>query len=347
MIKFGKSNAEYLRVKSFFYDLDKNSKYIDMASKVSAEYRKQPLRKGCVACNHAIHGVQFTLLYGVEYCVCNQCGHLNGLYQDTEEFAEFAYAEGGAGEAGIYGDLDREIYGQRVDSIYVPKAEFMCESIREKGLDPSNFTYADFGAGAGHFISAMRKLGLSDVFGYEVSPELANLANQYHNSKVVHHNNVSDLEEIAATVDADVVTMIFSLEHIIELRSFLSALTSNSRVKFFYFAVPIFNPAVFLEAVFPGVMSRILGKGHTHLFTNESINWLCEEFGLDRISEWWFGGNAFDLHRFVSVKLQSEPSSASAFQFWNDMMLPIIDDLQLAFDRQKLSSEVHLLTAMH
>jgi hypothetical protein len=48
MIKFGKSNAEYLRVKSFFYDPDDNRKYIDMATKVSAEYRQQPLRKGCV-----------------------------------------------------------------------------------------------------------------------------------------------------------------------------------------------------------------------------------------------------------------------------------------------------------
>lgn len=346
MIKYGKSNAEYVRLKSFFYDADENRRYIEMAGKVSAKYKEQPLRDGCVACDYALGAAQFTLVHGVEYCLCDRCGHLNGLYQDTEEFAEFAYTGGGAGEAGIYGDNDRDAYSRRVDSIYLPKVQFMCDAIREEGVDPATLTYADFGAGAGHFVSAMRKHGLSGAVGYETSAELAGLANSFHGTEVVRQNNLADSKEIAATVDADVVTMIFSLEHVTEMRAFMAALASNARLKFFYFAVPVFNPGVFLEAVFPDVMSRILGKGHTHLFTDESLGWLCDEFGFERTSEWWFGGNAFDFHRFVSVQLQSDPGKAAAAQAWNDMLLPMIDDLQLAFDHRKLSSEVHLLTAV-
>jgi hypothetical protein len=163
---------------------------------------------------------------------------------------------------------------------------------------------------------------------------------------VLKRNDLSALGKIAATVDADVITMIFSLEHVIGLREFLGALSSNPRLKFFYFSVPVFNPSVFIEAIFPNVMSRILGNGHTHLFTDKSIELLSRDFGLRRCAEWWFGGNAFDLHRYFSVQLQSDPTKAVAANLWNEMLSQMLDTLQLAFDHHKLSSEVHLLTAV-
>jgi len=344
LIKYGKSNAEYIRKSAFFLDVEENERWLRIIEKIGEKYRQQPRREGCVACETPI-GAPVIVVHGVECGVCELCGHLNGIYEDTPEFAEFLYAESGAsGAAQVYGDQDTQGYRSRVESIYVPKAEFMCDEIRNDGTDPNSLTYADLGAGGGHFVMAMRHLGLENSIGYDSSPELVEGVNALFDTTVLKWNKVETLVELAATVEVDVVTMIFSLEHVSGLRKFLAALRSNKNVKYFYFAVPVFNPSVFLEAIFPDVRPRIMGVGHTHLFTDRSIDLLCEEFRLKRLADWWFGANAFDLLRTVSVKLQSDPSCARANETWNEMILPIMDELQLAFDHSKLASEVHLLS---
>ena len=345
-IKYGKSNADYFRAKSGFYDADENAHNIAVAEKVSAKYTDQPLRTGCVACDAPLGPAQFTLRFGVPYSICARCGHLNGMHEDTAEFAEFAYVAGTVGESSIYTDIDRAAFDHRVTTTYVPKAEFLIEGLRARGEAPEKLAYADIGAGSGHYVAAMRACGLSDAVGYETSAEMVEAANRMYGHELLRWNDIAAVQEIAATVAADVLTMIFSLEHVIEMRGFLAAVRQNPRIRYFYFAVPTLSPSVFLEAVFPAVRSRVLGKGHTHLFTDRSIDWLCEEFGFARIADWWFGGNAFDLHRFVSVSLQSNPDIRAAAQVWDDLLAPMIDELQLAFDHARQSSEVHVLTAV-
>lgn len=346
MIKYGKTNAGYIRLKASFYDIEENKRWVELAQKVCEKYRQQPRREGCVACLQPLGEVIFTV-HDIGYVLCDHCGHLNGLYEDTLEFVEYLYNETGASQAAsVYGDETQEAFAERVRSIYLPKAEFMCEAIREQGGDPESLTYADFGAGAGHYVLAMRQCGLENVTGYETSAELVEHANKLHGTELLQRNDIAGLAELAATVDADVITMIFALEHITAVREFLDALGRNKRLKYFYFAVPIFNPSVFFEMISPTVMPRILSVGHTHLFSDRSIDLLCEEFGLKRTADWWFGANAFDLHRTVAVQLLSHPTNAAAEKAWNDMLLPMLDELQLAFDHHKLSSEVHLMTTL-
>ena len=190
------------------------------------------------------------------------------------------------------------------------------------------------------------RAGLTRTVGYETSEELVDGANALFGGTLLRHNALNTLDKLAATVEADVIAMIFSLEHIPALRSFLSALRSNPRCRYFYFAVPTVSPSIMLEALFPHVMPRVLGLGHTHLFSDQSLERICREFGLRRAAEWWFGANAFDLHRFVSVQLGERAETKGAVAAWNDMVLPLIDDLQLVFDKHKLSSEIHLVTAV-
>ena len=345
MIKYGKSNAEYMRLKSEFYDLEQNRRWTDLAGKVARKYMAQPRREACVACEERLDKPLF-VFREVEYSVCGRCGHFNGVHEDTLEFAEYLYKESVEGETlEVYSDHDLEAYRQRVASIYAPKAEFMREAIAEQGVDPNSLTYADLGAGSGHFVMAMRECGLTNAIGYDATPKLVERTNRMHDSEVLRHNEIDELNDLAATAEVDVITMIFALEHIRGLREFLAALKSNPRVKYFFFAVPVFNPSVFLEVVAPEVMPRILGLGHTHLFTDKSIELLCRDFGMTRPAEWWVGANAFDIHRTVSVQLQSLSASAEAPRVWNEMLSPMIDALQLVFDHQKLSSEVHLLAS--
>lgn len=343
MIKFGKTNAEYLRTKSFFFDTSVSRRRVEEVKRISERYREQPRRTACVVCSEPLEVVLF-ILHGVEYMLCQKCNHFNGAHEDTPEFADYLYGKAGANKLDVtYGDIEREEYERRVRTIYAPKVDFMVDGISAAGEDPSALTYVDLGAGAGHFVSAMREHGLSHALGFESSAELVSIASRFLDD-AIHQSEMADLSGIAASVDADVVSMIFALEHVPNLRGFLSALRSNPRIKFFYFSVPLFSTSVFLEAVFPEVMPRTLGRGHTHLFTQESIDLLCEDFGLKRASEWWFGGNAVDLHRTISIALQDTMESASAAVVWNQMMSPLIDDIQLAFDRRRQSSELHLLT---
>ena len=94
--------------------------------------------------------------------------------------------------------------------------------------------------------------------------------------------------------------MIGVLEHLQELRNILSALTCNSKIKYFYTLVPLFSMSTFLEIVSPNVFHRQAHYAHTHLFTESSIEWICKEFGFDLISEWWFGLDINDLFRNIS-----------------------------------------------
>ncbi len=343
MIRYGKTNAEYMKQKAVFYDLDANRAWVTRAAEIAAIYRAQPLRPGCVVCGTPLGAPAFTL-HGADYSFCGSCGHFNGHHQDTPDFARQLYATDMNEGAEVYSDVDREAFMGRVRSIYVPKADFMRDALREQGEDPSALTYADLGAGAGHYVMAMRELGYAATTGYEVSPAMVAQGNAMFGETVLHENTIDELPEIARTVDADVITMIFSLEHIEGLRTFVQAVVDNPRVRFFYFAVPTVSPSIAFEALFPQVMPRILGFGHTHLFSDASIDVLCRDFGLTRTAEWWFGSNAFDLHRYVATQLADDPALAPMAEHWGEMLLPMIDDLQLVFDRHKMASEVHMFT---
>ena len=64
---------------------------------------------------------------------------MNGVFEDTVEFGEFLYKEFAEGETSdVYLDQSLDSYMYRVDSIYRPKAEFMCDAIWEHGGDPAS-----------------------------------------------------------------------------------------------------------------------------------------------------------------------------------------------------------------
>ena len=64
---------------------------------------------------------------------------------------------------------------------------------------------------------------------------------------------------------------------------------SNPRARYFIMLVPMFSMSSFLEIVSPKVFHRQAHFGHTHLFTKSSIDWMCNSFRLQPVSEWWFG----------------------------------------------------------
>lgn len=341
MQKYGKPSAPLLSHKAHFFE--ENEGLLQRQRSLAALYANQPQRQRCKACDGPISEVSFSKL-GVDYLVCPRCGHLNGAFEDSDAFCSELYVEaGGKAYARDYSSADREAYRKRTDDIYVPKARFLVDALAAKGEEPKTLSYADFGAGSGYFVSALRATGLTDVRGFEVSETQAALANEMAGDTVVRTHALGDTVSLAGEVEADVVSLIGVLEHLQQPRELLAALKSNPAVSYLYISVPLFSPSVFIEAAFQDVMQRHLSGGHTHLYSESSIDWTCREFSMSRVAEWWFGGDIMDLYRSILVRLAASDKTAGAAELWTGMMKPAMDAMQEALDRKHLSSEVHML----
>ena len=122
------------------------------------------------------------------------------------------------------------------------------------------------------------------------------------------------------------------------------SLSQNDNIKYVFFSVPLFSSTVVLESVFQEVMPRHLVAGHTHLYTENSIQYFCDEFAFQRQSEWWFGLDICDLFRSVLVSLQKSSTKSTHLQsYWSEHFMPLIDNLQSVLDEAQACSEVHML----
>lgn len=341
MIRFGKSAGPLLAHKTGFFS--SNDALLAEGNRIGAIYTRQPRRTACKACDGPLDGVRF-VKQAIEYIFCARCGHLNGAHEDTAAFCDAVYtSDDGVSYAKNYSAADKEAYRARVRDIYSPKADFLREALAEQGESPERLTYADFGAGSGYMVAAMRGAGCDGTTGYEVSRTQVNLAEAMIAPGAVVCHALHAATEIAAHSAADVVTMIGVLEHLQKPRDMLAAIAANPKIRYLFISVPLFSPCVMLEVVFPNVMQRQLSAGHTHLFTESSLHWLGEEFGMTRTAEWWFGTDIVDLFRCVAVELERKDESQALIPAWWDMMVPAIDDMQAALDTRKLASEVHML----
>ena len=344
IVRYGKESAGYLKTKQLFYDLAINASYIAERERLDRLYLRQPRRTACKNCDGPLSEVSFTLI-GVDFLICPRCGHLNGAHEDTREYCEAVYTEADHSTE-IYGDKDVDAYMSRSDTIYRPKVEFMLEALRDDGIDPTTLRYADLGAGSGHLVAAMLRSGLEAVEGFEVSPAQVSLANDMCGREVLHRVDLDETVALASRLKADVVTMVFSLEHFEQPREIMRALKANPSVRYIFLALPMFSPGTITEISFSRVMTRQLGLGHTHLYTVSSLEWLIGEHGLRTIGEWWFGSDIFDLHRSVAVTLKQAGTMDALVERWSEMILPSLDEMQASIDRRKLSSESHLMLSI-
>jgi len=342
LIRFGKSAQDVLGFKKDFFD--SNDKLRADLLRINQLYAAQPRRSRCKLCDKTLPDKVKFEKHGVGYLFCARCGHLNGAHEDTPEFCAAIYSDDdGRGYAKTYHSGDRDAYFKRVEQIYVPKAKFLIDALREDGADPEKARYADLGAGSGYFVAALKASGLQHVTGYEVSAAQVDLAAHMLAGRFVEQHELDALEGLVQGLQSDVVSMIGVLEHVRHPRNILMKLKANLNVKYLYISVPLFSISPFLEMAFPEVMPRHLVAAHTHLFTDSSLGWMAEEYGMTRIAEWWFGADIMDLFRSVAVTLDKSPTAREMNGLWHDTFAPLLDELQLVIDKRKQSSEVHAL----
>jgi len=340
--QYGKPSGSLIKQKqSFFKD---NNKHIKAQIKISDIYTKQPIRKNCKNCNKKLKDEFDFIKDNIKYKICEVCTHLNGAYEDTDEFCNAIYAgDEGKDYAQNYKEVDIEDFEYRLSSIYIPKAEFLYTSLKNDNVNPHDMKYLDFGSGSGYFIGALNKIGLKNISGTEVSKYQVDFGNKMIGSDYLSVHKLSDTNNFLQEVDADVISLIGVLEHLQDPHSAIQHIKKNSRIKYLYISVPLFSLSVFIEMLSTDIYQRHLHGGHTHLYTKKSLEYLAKEFNFDILSEWWFGTDIVDLYRHIFVDIENKKCSDVLIDSFKEMFFPLIDSMQLELDKKHASSEVHLL----
>lgn len=329
--KFSKPSIAVIRNKTSFFE--ENEKHLNHVKAVNDFYKKQPARNNCKTCDEPLDEIDI-FIHEVPYSLCKKCNHFNGRHEDTREFAEFLYADSDGDD---YSKNYLNNYSSRVNDIYIPKAKFLLEILNKNNV--KDFSVTDIGCGGGHFIKACEDLNINGV-GFDVNKMLIDLGSKMLRNNQIEYRNLDKINELIKKTETEVLTLIGVLEHLMDPISALSAF-SESNAEYLYLQVPLFSFAAIQESMHDDVFPRQLNAGHTHLYTNESIQFLCDKFNLKRSGEWWFGTDFVDLFRHLHIKVNSNSQEKSSMI--QNYLGDHIDDLQEVIDRKKMCSGVNMV----
>tara|TARA_B100000886_G_scaffold294129_1_gene220494 strand:+ start:3219 stop:4238 length:1020 start_codon:yes stop_codon:yes gene_type:complete len=329
VVKFSKSYGNILKIKKNFYD--DNDTNLKKAVNINNEYKKQPLRKCCKNCGSKKLKL-FIKNFNIPYKLCLSCGHLNGAYDDTKNFAQKLYT---SNDGKKYSKNYLNDFNARVKNIYLPKVNFLKKVVKRK------INLLDLGCGAGHFVKALEQKGISAT-GYDTSKDLCKLGNKKLKKNKIYSVNFEKIYDIIEKHSQfNTLSLIGVLEHLTEPHRLLNSF-KRSKIKYLYISVPLFSLSSFLENSFTSVYPRQLSGAHTHLYTEKSLNYLARKYNFKIIGEHWFGTDFPDLMRslintgnIVNKKIYSKELYEKFSKF--------IDNLQSVLDKNKVCSEVHMI----
>jgi len=317
-----------------------NDKLMESKKWITHLYRQQPVREKCKVCENPLleNEIYFTS-HEVDYKLCKNCGHLNGIYEDTDEFVSTVYVENEYGK-GYYANSHLD-YLQTVKAKYEPKAKFLVDSLNRINQDTSSLKYLDFGAGCGYMVYALNSLNL-DAQGVDLSENEVKYGNKVLQSmsigeglRVITPQGMFD--ELKKT-NANVVSFINVLEHIQDLKQTFAAIKENNSIRYVFFEVPLFSLSIILEIVNQKYYNRQLGHDHTHLFTKDSLSWIYSQHNFSPLATWDYGSEVLDLRRYITLELQKQGASEKLIKQTLGYFIAYGDELQLAIDRSEFAS---------
>ena len=329
IVKYSKSYNNLLSIKKDFYSENKNN--LKSIIKINSKYIKQPKRNFCKNCEAKIQKKLF-FQFKVNYTICEKCGHLNGLNEDTKKFVNWLYAgnKGSNFKKNYLNDFNK-----RVLNIYLPKVDFLKKVIKSK------INLLDIGSGGGHFLKAL-ELKRVKAIGYEPNKSLVELGNKkLKKNKLINLKLEDTYQKVLKDRNSNVLSMIGVLEHLDKPNRMLNFF-KQSKIKYLYICVPLFSLSVLLENSFKNIFPRQLSAGHTHLYTKNSLSFLAKKNNLKIIGEWWFGADFPDLYR--SLLNSSSNYDVKKYKRLVDKNLySVVNELQNVLDKNKICSEVHMI----
>ena len=336
--KYSKPFGNLNSLKTSFFE--NNDGMLDMADGMADVLLMQPKRTVCKICGAKLGKPLYTS-HRIGYIECANCGHLNSECEDTDDFASKVYVEDDYSKN--YSAADRENYEKRRDMIYIPKAEYLRDCLKHEGLAPEDVNILDIGAGCGYFVSAVRQLGMKAT-GIEVSDTEVKYGNSMSDDDEppLTHIGLTDSIDHIRNTDANTITAIGVLEHLVHLDENIEAIRDNHNIRYLFASVPMFSFSSCFEVAFANGYNRHTGGTHTHLFTNDSIEKMAEQMGFEIAYEWRFGSDINDLYRFLMVSMQKNNNEEFS-RYFSDKFIPLMDDLQAVLDKSEFSSELHFI----
>ncbi len=343
--RFSKKYNRFLQILKSSFETEK-VELLQKQQRDAGYYMQQPNRTVCKNCQKpltdspVLFKKTFSKEISIEYLLCNHCGHLNGNHQDTEKYSELLYSGDDANYGGstyLRSTISAEDYMNRVNNIYLPKAEFF-DSVTQ--LDKSTTKIFDMGCGAGYLIKSFQMLGFEKIIGSEISPDLLSAAASQIENAELYASSDKDVLKLIENFDGNVVCMIGVLEHLVHNDEVMKAIVANPTIDYLFISVPKLSLSVFLELLSNDFFHRHLSSGHTHLYTEKSLAHLETMFGLERIGEWYFGADIEDLRRLIFSRLEG---NSTAIEYLEQEFFVHRDSIQASIDQTKFTSEIHLV----
>lgn len=333
-LKYSKSSDFYISTKKNFFS--QNANLLSRTLKQNELYKKQPRRMLCKICGSKLQGNIDFQSHNIEYIFCNECTHLNGIYEDTKEFVETVYLDDdGSDYSQNYIDVD---FTRRSKDIYSPKIDFLSESLIEEKID-----ILDIGCGMGYLVHAGLAKNL-EIKGVDVNRAMIDAGNnQIEKSldkrplKFVKEEAFYDL---IIDTNSPIISAIGVIEHLREPHKFFDAF-KKSNAKYLYYSVPMFSFTVIMQTIFQDIFPRHLPGEHTHLYTEKSLKKMHEILESEVVSQWRFGVDAMDLYRSAKIKLEENNVSSKITDYFEKGFGKKIDEFQNIFDKNHFCSEIH------
>ncbi|MBO6134097.1 MAG: methyltransferase domain-containing protein [Lachnospiraceae bacterium] len=334
---YGKPFGDLMSIKQDFFT--QNSEMLEMSAHQADALLRQPKRKVCKICHEPIEGDILYESQRMAYYLCPNCGHVNSAHEDTRDFEKAVYLEDDYEHN--YSEKDRAAFIKRRDEIYIPKAQFLLNILNDRGIKNSDIHVLDDGAGSGYFVSALRLFHV-DAKGIEISKAQVDFGNAMIGENVIAQADSAKILSVISGISSNVISFIGVLEHITNLDRVIEAVRSNSHIQYVYMSVPMFSLSCILEAANQDCYNRHAGGTHTHLFTDESLEYLAERMGFKALASWKFGSDIMDLYRMLCVKLAANGNEKLKGYFAKRFM-PLMDSLQEVVDKGEFASEIHMI----
>lgn len=308
--------------------------------RVTEKLSSYPDRDACLLCGAGLADALVFLHRDIPFCQCRGCGHMQTRKQPDEAYEKLALRE--LGYEGIYPELDPQSYKKRCERVYKPKADWIEDSLRERGIALTSLSCCDIGCGAGSFLYTLKEKGCDRLSGFDIDPHNLGIARKMVGPGEIEHHNGS-LAEAIVSRHADLFTSFFVFEHVARMADVIQAMKEKPAGTFFAFAVPVFGFITLFESIIKDHYPRNLdAMMHTQLYTDASICYLLDAAGYEKIGEWVFGQDSVDLHRYLAVHL-AELYPPRLYEEVMDKVSSLVDPLQGAVDRAHFSDARHVI----
>ena len=248
--------------------------------------------KICPICGSPSNKAQFIInVYGARFCQCLNCSHCFVTNRPTKATLEKFYS---CNKQYAVTYTDKKTSIARESQITVPKAKWMIEQFKALyGRKPR--TVLDVGAGAGHFVHTLRRLGIN-AMGIELNKSCIDFCKSNFGIKL---ETIDFVKHWKAFSDIDIITFWGVIEHVTKPVAMLQAAHNvlSKRQGLIVTEVPRCDSlSTTVQGLFSNNVVRHLDPlGHINVFTDNSLATSFEISGFAPVAAWYFGMDAYEL----------------------------------------------------